>query len=146
MKEIILKGRGVANGIAEGEALVTKQNLSFWGGLDPNTGLIIDKRHELFGKCVANKVLVFPYGKGSTTGAIVLLEAVRCGKNPNAIVNLKTEPIIASGAIMARMFYKKIIPIVDQTDKDPTEVINTNDYVIVNGDKGLVKIHSKVTK
>lgn len=140
MKEITLKGCGVVKGIAEGKALVTKQNLSFWGGLDPNTGLIIDKRHELFGNCIAGKVLVFPYGKGSTTGAIILLEAVRRGKNPNAIVNLKTEPIIASGAIIAGVFYKKIIPIVDQTDKDPTEVINTNDYILVNGDKGLVKI------
>lgn len=136
----ILRGRGVVSGVAEGKAVVTKQNLSLWGGLDPKTGVIIDKRHELFGQNVAGKVLVFPYGRGSTTGAIVLLEAVRCGKNPVAIINLKTEPILAGGAVMAKIFYGVSIPIVDRTDKDPTVAIKTNDHIIIDGYKGLIKI------
>jgi len=142
MREIKLtiKGRGVIRGVAEGLALVSGQNLSLWGGFNPKTGLIIDRRHELYGQQVRGNVLVFPYGKGSTTGAIVFLEAVKCGNAPAAIVNIKTEPILASGALMAQIFYRKSIPIVDKLDRNPVEVIRTNDYVRVNGDKGLVEI------
>ena len=135
-----LKGCSVVKGIAEGPALVSEQNLSLWGGLDPQIGLIIDKRHELYGKQVRDTVLVFPYGKGSTTGAIVFLEAVRCGNAPAAIINIKTEPILASGALMAPIFYQKTIPIVDRLEKNPIQTIQTNDYVRVNGTKGLVEI------
>jgi predicted aconitase with swiveling domain len=138
--KLILKGYGVVKGLAEGPALVSEQNISLWGGLNPQTGLIIDKRHELYGQQVKGKVLVFPYGKGSTTGAIVLLEAVRCRNAPAAIINVKTEPILASGALMAQIFYKKKIPIVDRLEKNPVKAIHTNDYVRVNGNKGLVEI------
>ena len=142
MREIKLtvRGQGVIKGFAEGLALVSGQNLSLWGGLNPKTGLIIDRRHELYGQQVRGKVLVFPYGKGSTTGAIVFLEAVKCGNAPAAIVNIETEPILASGALMAQIFYRKTIPIVDRLDRNPVEVIRTNDYVRVDGDKGLVEI------
>jgi len=135
-----LKGHGVVRGIAEGCALVSEQNISLWGGLNPITGLIIDRRHELYGKNVRGRVLVFPYGKGSTTGAIVLLEAVRCENAPAAIINIRTEPILASGALMARIFYKKEIPVVDRLERNPVEAIHTNDFVRVNGNKGLVEI------
>jgi predicted aconitase with swiveling domain len=138
--KLTLKGYGVVKGITEGPALVSEQNISLWGGLNPHTGLIIDKRHELYGQQVKGKVLVFPYGKGSTTGAIVLLEAIRCGNAPAAIINVKTEPILASGALMAQIFYKKKIPIVDRLGKNPVKTIHTNDYVRVNGNKGIVEI------
>jgi predicted aconitase with swiveling domain len=142
MREIKLtfKGHGVIVGVAEGLALVSAQNLSLWGGLDPKKGLIIDRRHELHGQQVTGKVLVFPYGKGSTTGAIVFLEAVKCGNAPAAIINIETEPILASGALMARLFYGKTIPIIDRLDRNPVEVIRTNDYVRVDGNVGLVEI------
>jgi predicted aconitase with swiveling domain len=138
--KLTLKGYGVVKGIAEGPALVSEQNISLWGGLDPQTGLIIDKRLEIYGQQVRGRVLVFPQGKGSTTGAIVLLEAVRCGNAPAAIINVRTEPILASGALMAQIFYKKKIPIVDKLEKNPIKAIRTNDYVRVNGNKGLVEI------
>lgn len=142
MREIKLtvRGQGVIKGVAEGLALVSGQNLSLWGGLNPKTGLIIDTRHELYGQQVRGKVLVFPYGKGSTTGAIVFLEAVKRGNAPAAIVNVETEPILASGAFMAKIFCRKTIPIVDRLDRNPVEVIRTNDYVRVDGDVGLVEI------
>lgn len=142
MREIkpIVRGHGVIKGIAEGLALVSEQNLSLWGGLDPKTGLIIDRRHELYGQQVRDKVLIFPYSKGSTTGAIVLLEAVRCGNAPAAIVNVETEPILASGALMAQIFYEKKIPIVDRLDRNPVDFIRTNDYVRVDGENGVIKI------
>jgi predicted aconitase with swiveling domain len=138
--KLTVRGQGVIKGFAEGLALVSRQNLSLWGGLNPKTGLIIDRRHELYGQQVRGKVLVFPYGKGSTTGAIVFLEAVKCGNAPAAIVNIETEPILASGALMAQIFYRKTIPIVDRLDRNPVEVIRTNDYVRVDGDRGLVEI------
>lgn len=142
MREIKLtvRGQGVFRGIAEGLALVSGENLSFWGGLNPKTGLIIDARHELCGQQVRDRVLVFPYGKGSTTGAVVLLEAVKCGNAPAAIINVETEPILASGALLAHIFYGKTIPIVDRLDRNPVEIIHTNDYVMVNGDLGFVNI------
>ncbi len=136
-----LKGSGVVKGVAEGPALVSEQSLSLGGLLNPQTGVIIDKRHELYGQRVKGKVLVFPHGKGSTTGAIALLEAVRCGSAPAAIINVRTEPIlVVSGAIMAQIFYKKKIPIVDRLEENPVKAIHTNDYVKVNGNKGLVEI------
>jgi|YelNatPaOPRAMG01_1025707.scaffolds.fasta_scaffold00468_6 predicted aconitase with swiveling domain len=137
---ITIKGYGVVNGVAEGPALVSEQNISLWGGLDPQTGLIIDKRLKIYGQQVRGRVLVFPQGKGSTTGAIVLLEAVRCGNAPAAIINIRTEPILASGALMAQIFYKKEIPIVDRLEKNPLKAIHTNDHVKVNGNKGIVEI------
>jgi predicted aconitase with swiveling domain len=143
--KLTLKGYGVVKGIAEGPALVSEQNISLWGGLDPQTGLIIDKRLEIYGQQVRGRVLVFPQGKGSTTGAIVLLEAVRCGNAPAAIINVRTEPILASGALMAQIFYKKKIPIVDKLEKNPIKAIRTNDYVRVNGNKGVVEITSQST-
>lgn len=139
-KKHFLKGYGIVKGVAEGYALVSKQNLSLWGGLDPQTGLIVDKRHELYGENVRGKVLVFPYGKGSTTGAIVLLEAVRCGNAPVSIINIKTEPILASGAIMAQIFYKKEIPIVDRLESNPVNVIHIGDYLKVDGNVGAIEI------
>jgi predicted aconitase with swiveling domain len=135
-----LKGSGVVKGVAEGPALVSEQSLSLGGLLNPQTGVIIDKRHELYGQQVKGKVLVFPHGKGSTTGAIALLEAVRCGSAPAAIINVRTEPILVSGAIMAQIFYKKKIPIVDRLEENPVKAIHTNDYVKVNGNRGLVEI------
>jgi len=141
--KLALKGCGVVKGIAEGAALVSEQNLSLWGGLNPQTGVIVDKRHELYGQQVRGRVLVFPYGKGSTTGAIVLLEAVRCESAPAAIINVRTEPILASGALMARIFYKKEIPVVDRLEKNPVKAMHTNDYVKVNGNAGLVEITRK---
>ena len=87
---------------------------------------------------------MFGCTKGSTTGAIVLLEAVRCGNSPAAIINIKTEPILASGALMAQIFYQKKIPIIDRLNSNPIEIINTNDYLIVDGDNGVVKIRRLV--
>jgi len=135
-----LKGRGITEGCNRGEALVTSQMFGFWGGLDPKTGLIIDQRHELFGKNVKGKVFVFPEGRGSTVGAAVILELVRCGNAPVAIVNRKTEGILATGGILADKFYNIPIPIVDSLDKDPTVEIKTGDLVEVNGTTGEVTV------
>ncbi len=132
---IKLKGRGVVEGFGKGEALVAKSPISFLGGVNPLTGLIVDKNHELYGKCITGKVLVFPFGKGSTVGSYTLYALAKHGTKPAAIINVETEPIIAVGCVIGK------IPLVDKLDKNPIEVIKNGDLVKVYGEKGIVIIH-----
>ena len=126
----ILKGRSVAPGQALGEALVSTNPISFYGGVDARTGKIIEKGHELEGQHVQGKVLVFPGGKGSTVGSYVIYGLARNGVAPAAIVNRATETIVATGAILAG------IPCVDGVD---IEAFETGDIVEVDGDQGFIK-------
>lgn len=139
-KEDMMKGRGLVKGIAEGEALVSRESLVWSHGVDPETGKIDDVRVSVYGQCVKDKILIYPLGKGSTSGATWMLEAVRCGNGPKAIINKETELIIVAGAVLSEKLYGKAIPVVDRLDKDPTEVISTGDIVRVDGEKGTVEI------
>jgi uncharacterized protein len=143
MDKIILKGRGLTNGVVEGEALVTTQSFGFSHGVDPTTGKIGDERHELRGQSLKGKVFVFPYCKGSSTNGLFILELVRCGNAPAAVINIDTEPSTGAGFIMGEIFYKKTVPIVDHLDKNPTEVIQTGDWVRVDAAKGTVEVIRK---
>lgn len=105
-----MKGRCINPGRAQGEALVSAVPVSFYGGVDPRTGVVIEKGHPLEGRCVTGRVLVFPCGKGSTVGSYVLYGLGRNGVAPAAIVNRETETIVATGAILAD------IPCVDGID------------------------------
>ena len=105
-----LKGRTIYKGICEGEALATTQPISFYGGVDPNTGIVIEKGHELQGKSVKGKVLVFPTGKGSTVGSYTLYRMKKNGTAPAGIVNRECETVVAVGAIISE------IPCVDSVD------------------------------
>ncbi len=127
-------------GIAEGDVLVTSQPISFWGGVDPATGLVNDPRHELFGQGVADKVLVFPFGKGSSTGSLIMLELVRVDKAPAAIVNVRTEPILATGPIVSNYFYDRQIPIIS-LDEDSFQMLKTGQHVTVNATEKFIVIH-----
>jgi predicted aconitase with swiveling domain len=140
VEEFTLKCRKIMEGKAKGRALVTSQPISFWGGLDPKTGVIIEKRHELRGKSVSGKVLVFPYGKGSSGGSAVFLEAVRCHKKPVAMINIETEPLLAVGAILAKQVYGESIPIVDHVEENPCLRIVNNDIVEVDADNEIIKV------
>ncbi len=120
------------SGVASGPALVTSQPICFWGGLDPKTGTITERDHELIGQNVSGTVFVFPSGKGSSTTSAILLESVRCGTAPAAIVNLKTDPILVMGAIIAEKLYDHVIPIVDTPERDPFKVIKSGEWVEVN--------------
>ncbi len=122
---IRLKGRAIWRGWARGEALVSNQPISFYGGVDPETGKIIEKGHELEGRSIAGKILTFPYGKGSTVGSYIILRLKRRGIAPKAIVNLRCEPIIAVGAIIAE------IPTIDKID---ISMIRDGDLVEVDGE------------
>ncbi|MGA2665433.1 MAG: DUF126 domain-containing protein [Nitrososphaerales archaeon] len=105
-----LKGRVIYAGEAEGEALVTSQPISFYGGVDPSSGEVIERGHELRGECVRGRVLVFPHGKGSTVGSYILYRLSKCGAAPAAMINARCEPIVAVGAIISG------IPCVDTID------------------------------
>jgi predicted aconitase with swiveling domain len=105
-------GRVIFAGEASGEALVTSQGISFFGGVDPESGVIVERGHELEGQCITGKVLVFPSGKGSTVGSYTLYRLKREGKAPAAILNAECETIIAVGAIIAE------IPCVDHLPLD----------------------------
>lgn len=108
----VLKGRAVVAGEARGPALVLSEPLCFWGGYDAATGRIIDPRQKRAGQVAAGRILLFPRGKGSSTGSATLLESIRGGTAPAGIVNMKTDPIAAVGAIVADEMYHKCPPIV----------------------------------
>jgi len=131
---IKLKAHIVSRGRAEGDALVTSQPLSFLGSIDPKTGVVIEKGHELEGKSIKEKVLVFPSGKGSTVGSYVIYQLKKNGTSPSAMINVKTEPIVAVGAIISG------IPLVDRVEKDPVTTIKNGDKVLVDAIVGSVEI------
>jgi len=124
-----LKGRIISRGVAEGVALTTSQPISFYGGVDPNTSEIIEKGHELQGKRVKNKILVFPNGKGSTVGSYTLYRMKKGGNAPAGIVNKECETVVAVGAIISE------IPCVDKVD---ISKIKNGD--VVRLDNGVVTI------
>jgi predicted aconitase with swiveling domain len=106
------EGRTLVPGEARGPALVLSEALSFWGGLDPATGTIVDVHHPQRGAVLTGTVLVMPGGRGSSSSSSVLAEAIRAGTAPAAIVLTEADPIIALGAIVARELYGASIPIV----------------------------------
>ena len=140
MGNIVIKCVPVSQGISRGEALVTRQALCLYDSLDPKSGCIVNRRHDLYGKNVSGKILIFPRGIGSSTSAATILEASRCKKAPNAIVNLETEPIIAVGAILSERMYRRIIPIVHRPETNPADLIKTHDLIEVNANVGLIEL------
>ena len=126
-----LIGRKISTGHAAGEALVTAMGISFYGGVDPETGRVVEKGHELEGQSVAGRVLVFPTGKGSTVGSYTLYRLKKAGLAPAAIINAESETITAVGCIISD------IPCVDHI---PIEKIKTGMRVRVDGESGLVRI------
>jgi len=126
-----LKGRKVYKGIAEAEAIVTKDGISFYGGVDPDTGKVVEVGHELEGQTITGKVLVFPTGKGSTVGSYTIYRMKKNNTAPVAIVNKEIDTIIAVGCIISE------IPCVDKIN---IEDIKTGQHLIVNGDEGIVEL------
>lgn len=139
--ERLLTGRPVVPGSAEGLALVSKEPLSFWGGLDLSTGEIIDRRHERSGAVVTGRVFVFPQGRGSSTSSATFMESIKAGVAPAAIINLKVDPILALGSIVSDELYHQVVPIVVLAEKDFFS-IRENDHLIIEPD-GTVKISTK---
>ncbi len=131
---ITLRGRKVVGGYAEGEALVTRDTISGWGGINPMTGTVIETRHELRGQTFKDKILVFPGAKGSSGWSAAFHVTRITGTAPKAMVFNEMTTKIALGAVVMR------IPSVTDLDRDPLEVIETGDWVTVDGDRGIVEI------
>lgn len=128
---MILTGRKISPGAASGEALATTMGISFYGGVDPETGRVVEKGHELEGQSVAGRVLVFPTGKGSTVGSYTLYRLKKAGLAPAAVVNAEAEPITAVGCIIAG------IPCVDHI---PIEKLRSGMRLRVDGERGVVEV------
>ncbi len=131
---MIVTGHRIASGKATGPALVSKDAISFLGGVDPKTGIVIEKGHALFGKNVKGTVLVFPGGKGSTVGSYVIYQLMKNGVAPAAMINLKAEPIVAVGAIISG------IPMVDRLKQNPLELVKDGMTVTVDGTAGTIEL------
>ncbi len=131
---LTLAAKPITRGIAEGEAMVTRMAISFTGGLDPETGIIREPGHELYGQCVAGKILVFPTGKGSTTGSWQYYAAFKKGNAPQGLINQTAEGVVAVSAIITGT------PMVHQLEKDPLDCIENGDFVRIDADKGFVEI------
>ena len=126
-----MKGRMINPGKAKAKAIVSREPIGFYGGIDAKTGIVIEKGHELEGESVKGKVLVFPCGKGSTVGSYVIYGLAKNGVGPAAIINKETETIVATGVILAG------IPCIDGIDIDK---IKTGDMLEIDADKALVKV------
>ena len=126
-----LLGRKIFKGKVTGEALVTKDSISFYGGVDPENGVVVEKGHELEGISISDKILVFPSGKGSTVGSYVIYQMAKTGKGPKALVLKDCEAIVAVGTIISEL------PCVDHIDVDKIE---TGMQLVVDGDNASVEI------
>ena len=124
-----LDGRSIMDGRAEGPALVSPEPIGFLGGVDPDTGTIIETGHPLEGQTITGQVLVFPTGKGSTVGSYTLYRMVQNGLGPAAIINEQSDAIVAVGAIISN------IPMIDQID---ISQLRTGDQLVV--DNGAVTV------
>jgi predicted aconitase with swiveling domain len=131
---LVLHGRGLGGGTAEGEALVTREAISGWGGVEPREGRIIESRHDLVGRSFAGKILVFPGAKGSSGWSGMFHMARLMGSAPAAMVFTTMNTKIALGVVVTH------VPAVTDLDADPFAVIRTGDRVRVDGDRGEVRV------
>jgi len=130
----LVRGRKISGGMAEGLALVSHEPISFFGGVNPDTGVVTEKGHELEGTSVRDRVLIFPRGKGSTVGSYTLYRLKKNGVAPRAIINVECEPIVAVGAIISD------IPAIDRLEKNPLTLFQNGKKLKVDGDKSLVEV------
>jgi predicted aconitase with swiveling domain len=129
-----IRARSISRGTASGEVLLSREPIGFLGGVDPESGIVIEKGHPLEGKNIAGRVLVFPNGKGSTVGSYVMLQLAKNNKAPAAIINVSAEPIIVVGAIISG------IPMVDRPEKDVYLILKDGQKIEVDGERGIIRL------
>ena len=134
---VVLRGRKVVGGRAEGEALVTQDTLPGWGGVNPLHGIITETHHELRGVSFKDKVLVFRGAKGSSGWSAMYHTARLAGTAPRALIFNEMTTKVALGAVVLR------VPSVTDLDRDPLAVIETGDWVVVDGDQGIVEVRKQ---
>ena len=136
MTSHLINCRKISRGHTTGSVIISQEPLSFLGGVDPQTGNITDREHDLYQQNIRNKILVIPSGKGSTVGSYVIFQMAKHNTAPLAIIAMEAEPIIATGAIMAS------IPMVDQPEENVMEILKEGDLVEVDADQGIIEIKS----
>lgn len=129
---VVFEARVLVVGRAEGRAVVLDEPLSFWGGLDPGTGRVIDRRHPQVGTEVAGRILVMPSGRGSSSSSSVLAEAIRLGSAPAGIILREPDGIVALGAIVARELYGAVLPVV-ALDSRNYEMLRSGAAIRIDG-------------
>jgi predicted aconitase with swiveling domain len=132
------EGRSLVAGEARGLALVLDEPLSFWGGVDPETGRVIDVHHPQLGVMVTGRVLVMPSGRGSSSSSSVLVESIHAGTGPVAIVMREPDPIIALGAIVVRELFGTRFPVVVVNEATYRSLRNDSIVVVRASDVGAV--------
>lgn len=130
----IFQGRSICSGFAEGEALVTKQGLSFWGGVDPETGVVTEVGHELYGRKLTGKILVIPSLKGSAGGLWIVIRLAKNGQGPKAIIVPEADTILVGAVIMGE------IPTVDSLPINLFQTFKSGDWLKVDGTKGILEV------
>ena len=135
---IVIQGRPIVPGTAEGEALVSNEPLSLWGGYDQTTGEIIDRRHPLSGMFAAGRVLAIPYSRGSSTATAVLLEALRAGTAPAAIVTTGKDAFFALAAIVSEELYGQAIPVL-AVDPEAFNLLETGQRLSIDSE-GVIAV------
>ena len=133
-ESVVLTGRGLVGGVAEGEALVTREAISGWGGVEPRKGRVIESRHELVGQSFAGKVLVFRGAKGSSGWSGMFHMSRLVGSAPAAMVFTTMNTKIALGVVVTH------VPAITDLDGDPFQLIRTGDWVRVDADRGLLTV------
>jgi hypothetical protein len=141
----VMRGLAIIEGQAEGELLISHEPLSFWGGYDYRTGEIIDRRHPLSGSTAAGRILGVPFSRGSSTTTAVLLEAVRAGTAPAAIVTTGVDSFFALASIVADELYGRSIPMI-VLEADDFAKLQTGDWVRVRRDGAIVCAHPSRTR
>lgn len=136
----LIQGTVVVEGTTEGSALVTDEPLSFWGGYDHQTGEITDRRHPLSGQNAAGQVLVMPFTRGSSTTTAVLLEAIKEGTAPAAILTNNVDSFFALASIVAKEMYGKPIPIL-AIEAEASSLLKTGDRLVIMAD-GLIQVET----
>ena len=141
MESITIQGRSFITGPALGSVLTSTEPLSFWGGYDWKTGEIIDRRHPLSGEIAKGKILAIPFTRGSSTTTAVLLEAIRAGTAPNAIITTATDLFFALASVVAMELYDKLIPLVAISESDFAK-LQTHDQIEIKND-GKILVNSR---
>ena len=136
----VIKGKPLIAGRSKGEALVTDEPLSFWGGYDYRTGEIIDLRHPLSGFCATGKILAVPSARGSSSTTAVLLEAIRCQRAPAAILTTGRDPFFSLASIVAEELYGRSVPVIALSKLDFGK-LKTGDYLEID-EHGIIRINA----
>ncbi len=137
MESFTLKGRGASKGVAEGEALLTHDAISFLSDISITEGIIISPQSKCKGQSVSDKILIFPTGRGSTADPYGFYMLKKAEKAPKAVINVDANPTTVAGAIISNT------PMVYKLDKNPLDIIETGDHVLVDGNEGIVIITKK---